>query len=65
MRKNDGYVLLQSLMTLAVIIICIAAFYTLLAVAAKQSRHLGNRLGEELSYRRERAMERLTMEYTR
>jgi len=65
MRKNDGYVLLQSLLTLAVIVICIAAFYIVLAVAAKQNRHLGNRLGEELSYRREKVMERLTMEYIR
>ena len=58
-KKNEGFVLLRSLLTMAVILICTAVFYTALAAAAKQNGHLENRLGNELLFRREKVMERL------
>ena len=58
-KPNEGYVLLKSLITIAVILICTAVFYSALAAAAKQNGHLGVRLGEELAFRRGKIVERL------
>ena len=59
MKKNEGYVLLRSLITIAVILVCAAAFYAALAVAMRQSGHLGNRMKEDFSFRREKIIERI------
>ena len=58
-KDNEGFTLLRSLLTIAVILLCVAVFYTALAAAVRQNGHLGRRLGEELSFRREKIMERL------
>jgi len=59
MKRNSGFVLLKSLLTIAGILICVAAFYAALAIALRQSSHLGNQLGEELFFRRGKIMERV------
>lgn len=59
MKKNEGYVLLRSLLTIAVILICAVAFYAALAVVVKQSGQLGSRMNEEFSFRYEKIMERI------
>ena len=59
MKKDEGYVLLKSLLTIAVILVCAAAFYVTLAAAVRQSGNLEKRLVDELSYRREKIMERV------
>jgi multisubunit Na+/H+ antiporter MnhG subunit len=58
-KENNGFVLLKSLLTIAVILICAAVFYAALATAAKQSGNLGSRIFKELSFRREKIMERI------
>jgi hypothetical protein len=59
MKKNEGYILLKSLLTMAVVIICVAALYTTLATAVRQSWHLKKHILEELSFRTEKIMERV------
>jgi len=59
MKVNEGFALLRSLLTMAGILICIAAFYTALAIGVRQSGHLENRLREELSLRRGKIIERV------
>jgi hypothetical protein len=59
MKGNEGFVLLRSLLTMAGILICVAAFYAALAIAVRQNGHLETQLGEELSFRRGKIMERV------
>ena len=58
MKKEDGFVLLRSLITMAAILICAVAFYTSLAGAIRQSSHLGNVLLEEFEFRKTTMLER-------
>ena len=51
MKRDEGFILLRSLLTIAGILICVAAFYTALAIAVRQNGHLGNQLEKELSFR--------------
>ena len=59
MKASDGFVLLRSLLTMALILICVAAFFAILAAAMRQSGHLGTRLNEEIILRSEKTMERI------
>ena len=59
LKKEDGFILLRSLLTIAGILICIAAFYTALAIAVRQNGHLGNQIEEELFFRRNTVLERV------
>lgn len=59
MKNEDGYVLLRSLITAAVILICVAAFFFTLAMAERQSGHLERRIEEEMSFRKSKITERL------
>ncbi|MCL1812620.1 MAG: hypothetical protein FWG29_03770 [Treponema sp.] len=59
MKKNDGFVLFKSLLTIAIVLVCTAAFYAVLAATVRQSRYLGNRIEEDFSFRREKIMERI------
>ena len=57
--KSDGFALLRSLITLAVLLTCIAGFLAALAAAAKHNGHLETRIKEEFLRRNEKTMERL------
>ena len=59
MKNNEGYVLLKSLLTMAVILVCTAVLFYVFAVSAKHSRNTGTRLEEELSYRKTIIMDQL------
>ena len=59
MKGDDGYTLINSLLTLALILICIAAFFALLAVSVRQSGHIGTRIEKEMLFRNEKTMEQL------
>ena len=59
MKSNDGYVLLKSLLTAAIVLICAASLYTALAMSLRQSGHLGSRLYGELLFRNDKMMERI------
>jgi type II secretory pathway pseudopilin PulG len=59
MIKNEGFALLRSLLTMAVVLICAAAFFAALAGIVRQSGQLGERLEEEMASRRSVIMERL------
>jgi hypothetical protein len=58
-KENNGFVLLKSLLTIAVLLICVAAFYASLATAVKQSGYFEKRLLNELSLRKEKIMGRI------
>ena len=59
MKKNEGYILLRSLLSIAVILVCSAVFFATLAVAIRQSGHLESRMNEDFSFRREKILQRL------
>lgn len=59
MKNDDGFVLLRSLLSIAVVLLCAAALYASLAAVLRQNSHLEKRLGEELSVRKAAIMERV------
>jgi len=58
-KGSEGFVLLKSLLTVAVVLVCIAAFLAVLAAAVRQSGHIRYRLEQELVSRNEKTIERL------
>jgi type II secretory pathway component PulJ len=59
MKREDGFVLLRSLLNIAVVLVCTAALFAVLGAALRQNNHLVKRLNEEFLLRKEAIMERV------